>query len=152
MSDRNQFRTEIEQILLSHPRTRFAKVLQGMKDGLDDDTMSQKAHAEGQPIRADSIAAVRRIMSLTLDDKLVTAPSEAEEQSNVYRELLNYPRSPELQQHIVTRLTHLQAVGPNVRMTPLGDSRLGANGEQRVVRQHAVCERCNIEHPRGECF
>lgn len=151
MSDPNPIRMEIEQILLSHPRTRFAKVLRGMKDGLDDHTMSQKAHAEGQPIRADSIAAVRRIVSLTLNDELVTAPSEAEEQSNVYRELLNYPRSPELQQHIVTRLTQLRAIGPNVRMTPLGESRLGANDQPRAARQQPKCANCNMEHA-GECY
>lgn len=151
MSDPNPIRMEIEQILLSHPRTRFAKVLRGMKDGLDDHTMSQKAHAEGQPIRADSIAAVRRIVSLTLNDELVTAPSEAEEQSNVYRELLNYPRSPGLQQHIVTRLTQLQAIGLNVRMTPLGESRLGAKDQPRAVLQQPKCAKCNIEHA-GECY
>jgi hypothetical protein len=50
-----------------------------------------------------SIAAVRRIVLLSLNDELVTAPSEAEEQANVYRELLNYSRSPELDQHITTR-------------------------------------------------
>jgi hypothetical protein len=63
-----------------------------------------------------SIAAVRRIVLLSLNDELVTAPSEAEEQANVYRELLNYSRSPELDQHITTRLTLLQAIGPNVRL------------------------------------
>ncbi|ODQ90264.1 hypothetical protein [Mycolicibacterium holsaticum] len=151
MSDPNPIRSEIEQILLSHPRTRFAKVLRGMKDRLDDHQMSQKAHTEGQPIRADGIAAVRRIVSLTLKDELVTAPSQAEEQSNLYRELLNYPRSPELQQHIVTRLTQLQAIGPNVRMTPLGESRLGANDQPNAARQQPKCEKCDIEHA-GECY
>lgn len=151
MSDPKTIRQEIEQILLDHPRTRFAKVLRGMKDGLDDHMMSQQAHAEGQPIRADSIAAVRRIVSLTLNDELVTAQSEAEEQSNVYRELLNYQPSPELEQHIVTRLTQLQAIGPGVRMTPLGESRLGANDQPRAVRQQPKCDECNIEHA-GECY
>ena len=46
---------------------------------------------------------VRRIVLLSLNDELVTAPSETEEQANVYRELLNYSRSPELDQHITTR-------------------------------------------------
>lgn len=66
---------------------------------------------------------MKRIVRLTLDDELVTAPSEAEEQANLYRELLNYPRSPGLQQHVTTRLTQLRALGTNVRFTPLGDVR-----------------------------
>jgi hypothetical protein len=105
VTDSNPFRSEIEQILTDHPRTRFAKVLLGMNRGLIDADMAQEAHADGESIRADSIAAVRRIVLLSLNDELVTAPSEAEEQANVYRELLNYSRSPELNQHITTRLT-----------------------------------------------
>ena len=146
MSDRSPLMTEIEQILLDHPRTRFAKVLRDMKDGLDDDQMSQKAHAEGQPIRADSIAAVRRIVRLTIDDQLVTAPSEAEEQANLYPGLLNHPRSPELQQLIPTRLTQLRAIGPNVRMTPLGAGLLDANAQPRATRPETLCGKCFTHH------
>jgi hypothetical protein len=131
----NQLRPEIEKILADHPRTRFAKVLLGMNRGLTDADMAHEAHADGEPIRADSIAAVRRVVLMSLNDELVTAPSEAEERANVYRELLNYPRSPELDQHIVTRLTQLQAVGPNVRLTPLGDVRLGANNAADTDRR-----------------
>ena len=61
---------------------------------------------------------MRRIVLLSLSDQLVTAPSEAEEQANLFRELLNHRCSPGLLQHITTRLTQLQAVGPNVKMTP----------------------------------
>ena len=150
MTDPNPFRAEIEQILADHPRTRFAKVLLGMKRGLTDAEMAEEAHAAGESIRADSIAAVRRIVSLTLSDQLVAAPSEAEEQSNIYRELLNYPRSPGLRQHITTRLTQLQAIGPNVRRTPLGEVRLGANDAAQRVRPVQLCPNCNIEH-NGEC-
>ena len=80
--------------------------------------MAKEAVAAGEPIPADSIAAVRRIVLLSLSDQLVTAPSEAEEQANLFRELLNHRCSPGLLQHITTRLTQLQAVGPNVKMTP----------------------------------
>lgn len=104
-----------------------------------------------QSIRADGIAAVRRIVSLTLSDELVTAPSEAEEQANMYRELLNYPRSLELDQHITTRLTQLRALGPNVRLTPLGDVRLGANDTSRPEKQKPACPDCHLIHP-GECY
>ena len=151
MTDANPFRAEIEQILVDYPRTRFAKVLLGMRRGLTDDEMAEEAQAAGESIRGDSIAAVRRIVRLTLDDELVTAPSEAEEQANIYRELLNYPRSPDLQQHITTRLTRLRAVGPNVRFTPLGDVRLGANDAARRENLEPPCPECNQVH-RGECL
>lgn len=151
MNNPHPFKTEIEQILTNHQRTRFAKVLVGMNSGLSDEKMAEKAHAAGESIRADSIAAVRRIVLLCLNDQLVTAPSEAEEQANFYRELLNYKRTPELHQHIVTRLTMLQAIGPNVRMTPLGDVRLGANDSPRSERSEPPCPECNEIH-RGDCF
>ncbi|AGB26870.1 hypothetical protein Mycsm_06755 (plasmid) [Mycobacterium sp. JS623] len=151
MAEPNPFRAEIELILTEHPRTRFAKVLLGMRRGLTDGEMAQEAHAAKESIRADSIAAVRRIVRLTLNDELVTAPSEAEEQSNLYRELLNYPRSPELRQHISTRLTQLRALNPNVRMTPLGDVRLGANDQSRPERPESRCEKCFMIH-NGECL
>ena len=150
MTDSNPFRAEIEQILADHPRTRFAKVLLGIKRGLTDVEMAQEAHAAGESIRADSIAAVRRIVGLTLSDELVTAPSEAEEQANLYRELLNYPRSPELRQHVTTRLTQLRALGPNVRLTPLGDVRLGANDASRPEKPEQPCPNCFLVH-NGEC-
>lgn len=151
MSDQNPIQAEIEQILLAHPRTRFAKVLSGMKRGLSDEEMAQEAHAAGESIRADSLAAVRRIVRLTLSGELVTAPSEAEEQANVYRELLNYPRSPELSQHVTTRLTQLRAIGPNVRLTPLGDVRLGANDQPSPEKLEPRCEKCFMVH-NGECL
>jgi hypothetical protein len=150
VTDSNPFQAEIEQILSDHPRTRFAKVLLGMKRGLNDVEMAQEAEAAGQSIRADSIAAVRRIVSLTLNDELVTAPSEAEEQANLYRELLNYRRSPELSQHVTTRLTDLRAFGPNVRMTPLGDVRLGANDASTPEKRQQPCPNCFLVH-NGEC-
>ena len=149
--DENPFRTEIEQILLAHPRTRFAKVLSGMKRGLTDEQMSQEASATGESIRADSIASVRKLVRLTLSGELVNAPTWAEEQANLYRELLNYPRSPELHQHITTRLTQLRTLGPNVRMTPLGDVRLGAKDQPSPEKPEQLCEKCFTYHA-GECL
>jgi hypothetical protein len=122
------FQSEIEDVLVDHSSTRFAKVLAGMKRGLTDVEMAQESIAASEPIRADSVASVRRIVRLTLNDELVTAPSEAEEQANLYRELLNHQCSPGLLEHITSRLTRLSAVGPNVRMTPLGAGRLGVPG------------------------
>ena len=151
MASENRFRAEMEQILCDHPRTRFAKVVLGMRRGLSDVQMAHEAAASGQSIRADSVAAVRRIVNLTLNDELVTAPSEAEEQANMYRELLNYARSPELDQHISTRLAQLRALGPNVRLTPLGAVRLGANDAPRPTRNDRKCPDCGLTHS-GECF
>jgi hypothetical protein len=75
VTDSNPFRSEIEQILTDHQRTRFAKVLLGMNRGLTDADMAHEAHADGESIRADRIAGVRRIVLLSLNDELVTAPS-----------------------------------------------------------------------------
>jgi hypothetical protein len=106
MSDQNPFRDEIERILLKHPRTRYAKVRIGMKQNLTDAEIAAAAAAAGQPVKVDRITEVRRNLQLTLDDKLAM-PSEADMQAGLYRELLNYPRSPELYQRIRTRLTQL---------------------------------------------
>jgi hypothetical protein len=151
VSESTPFRAEIEDILANQSSTRFAKVLVGMTRGLTDAEMAQEAHAAGEPIRADSIAIVRRILRLTLSDELVTAPSEAEEQANVLRELLNHRCSPSLRQHITTRLAELWAVGPNVRFTPLGAGRLGANDSSRRAKLAQPCPKCNEIHS-GECF
>ncbi len=152
MAMSNELRAEIETIMTEHQRTRFAKVLAGMASGLSDEEMSAQADAAREPIRAESIAAVRRIVAMSLNDDLVTAPSEAEEQANFYRELLNYRRSPELAQHITTRLTMLDAIGPNVRFTPLGYVRLGLNDEPGVDKPESPrCPECGIYHA-GECF
>lgn len=48
---------------------------------------------DGEAIQSGSIKAVRRIVRLSLNDELVTAPSEAEKQANFYREVLNFSRS-----------------------------------------------------------
>jgi len=111
LSEHNPFRDEVETILLDHPRTRYAKVLIGMKQNLTD--------AAGEPVKPDRITEVRRNVQLTPDDQLAT-PSEAEMQAGLYRELLNYPRSAELDQRIKTRLTQLQQLDPSVKLTPLG--------------------------------
>ena len=151
MTEPKSFRGEIEDILANHSSTRFAKVLVGMNRGLTDAEMATEARAAGEPIRADSIAAVGRIVRLTLSDELVTAPSDAEEQANVFRELLNHRCSPGLRQRIALRLKQLQAVGPNVRMTPLGAGRLGANDAARREKLEPLCPECNQFH-RGECL
>src|SRR4051794_14713550 len=150
MSDLNPFREEIEQILLAHPRTRCAKVLVGMKQNLTDAEIAAAAAAAGQPVKLDRITEVRRNVQLTLDDKLAT-PSEAEMQAGLYRELLNYPRSPELRQHVNTRLTQLQQLDPSIKLTPLGNVHLGANDATRPDKPESRCAKCFMIH-NGECL
>lgn len=147
-----ELRTEIETIMIDHQRTRFASVLAGMKIGLSDEDMAQQAHAAGEPIRADGVAAVRRIVQLCLDGRFVAAPSDAENQSNFYREMLNYRRSPVLDQYIRTCLTKLQAIGPNVRLTPLGGVWLGGGGGATATEKPEPprCPVCDLNHP-GAC-
>jgi hypothetical protein len=58
MTMSNELRAEIETIMTEHQRTRLAKVLVGMSNGLSDDEMSAQADAAREPIRADSIAAI----------------------------------------------------------------------------------------------
>jgi hypothetical protein len=150
MSDQSPFRTEIEQILLAHPRTRYAKVLIGMKYNLTDAEMVAAAAADGEPVNLDRIAEVRRNVRLALDDELATR-SEAEMQAGLYRELLNYPHSPELQQHIITRLTQLQRLDPSVKLTPLGYVQLGVNDAPRPEKPESRCHKCFMVH-NGECL
>jgi hypothetical protein len=144
------FREEIEQILLKYPRTRYAKVLIDMKQNLIDTEIAAAAAAAGEPVQPDRITEVRRNVQLTLDDRLAT-PSEAEMQAGLYRELLNYPRSPELSQHIKTRLTQLQQLDPSVKLTPLGDVRLGASDVTRPQKPEPRCDKCFMVH-NGECL
>ncbi len=60
-----EIRAEIEQILIEHPRTRAAKVLIGMRNGLSDVDMAAASIKEGQPINAESVAAVRRLVLIS---------------------------------------------------------------------------------------
>jgi len=150
LSEHNPFRDEIETILLDHPRTRYAKVLIGMKQNLTDAEIAAAAAAAGEPVKPDRITEVRRNVQLTLDDKLAT-PSEAEMQAGLYRELLNYPRSAELDQRIKTRLTQLQQLDPSVKLTPLGHVHLGANAAPRPEQPETQCGKCCMVH-NGECL
>jgi hypothetical protein len=95
-----------------------------MKRNLTDAEMVAEAAAAGEAVNLDRVAEVRRIVRLTLDDERATR-SEAEMRAGLYRELLNYPRSEELSQRVATRLTQLQQLDPTVKLTPLGDVRLG---------------------------
>jgi len=146
----NPYQDEIEDILMNRSRRRYALVLKGMQRGLTCEEMSHEASAAGEPIQPDSIAYVQRILKFTLRNELVTAPSDAEEQANVFRELLNHQCSPGLLQHINAKLAELSAIGPNVRRTPLGEGILGTGSGARREDAVPTCPACYLQH-RGEC-
>jgi hypothetical protein len=148
--EKNPFREEIEQILLQHPRTRYAKVLLGMKQNLTDAEIAAAAAEAGEAVNVDRITEVRRNVQLTLDDQLAT-PSEAEMQAGVFRELLNYARSPALDQRIKTRLAQLRALDPAVKLTPLGNVRLGRNDGSGPKNTELLCDKCFTYH-KGDCY
>ncbi len=142
---------EFESILLANVgRTRFSLVLAGMHRGLTNEEMSAEADRDGIPCSAESIGMVRRTLTLTLSDQLHPAPSDAENQSYLYREVLNYNHSPELHKHVMTRLSQLQAIDSNVKLTPLGDVNLGGGRHRRPERLPPLCTQCGTHHP-GEC-
>ena len=89
-------------------------------------------------------------MRLSLYDELVPAPSDVASQAGFYRELLNYRRTPELTQHINTKLAKLRNLDPKILLTPLGHVQLGANDPARLEKQEVVCPDCFTVHA-GEC-
>lgn len=143
-------RAEIEQILTDHPRTRYAKVLLGMRRGLTDAEMAIEAAEASEPINAESIAHVRKMVRLSLNDELVPARSDVADQAGLYRELLNYQRSPELTQHIKTKLAKLRELDPTVLLTPLGHVHLGAGDSSKQQESKKPCSDCYLVHA-GEC-
>lgn len=78
------------------------------------------------------------------------APSDAEGQAGLFRELLNYRRSPELTQHIKTKLAKLRELDPKILLTPLGHVHLGANDTSKPEKPEKVCPHCYLVHA-GEC-
>jgi hypothetical protein len=151
MTTPSPYAAEIEAILLANlGRTRFSLVLDGMRRGLSNEQMSAEADREGIPCAPDSIGMVRRTLTLTLADQLHPAPSDAENQSYLYRELLNHSPSPELRRHVMTRLSQLQAIDPNVKLTPLGNVYLGGH-DRSADKLPELCTECWTHHA-GECL
>ena len=79
-------RTEIERILITHLRTRYAKVLIEMRAGFTDAQLAEVCIKERQPNNAESVAAARRLVRISLDDELVPASSEAAAQAGCCRD------------------------------------------------------------------
>jgi hypothetical protein len=72
---------------------------------------------------------------MTRDGQLADRTARAQSQAALYRELLNYPMTPELRQHVTTRLTQLQQIDPSISLKPLGDIRLGPTSGQARRRR-----------------
>ena len=143
---------EFESILLAHfGRTRASVTLEGLHRGLSTEEMSAEADRDGIPCSAASIAMVQRTLMLTLADQLHPAPSDAESQSYIYREVLNYEHSRELNHLVMARLSQLKEIDPNVKLVPLGDVNLGRGAVRSVDKLPVQCPECWTHHA-GECL
>lgn len=69
--------------------------------------------SDGEGVGLERIAYVRGTVRMTLDGQLADRTARAQSQAALYRELLNYPLTPELRQHVTTRLTQLQQIDPS---------------------------------------
>ena len=144
MSDQYPFRTEIEQILRKNTRSHFAKRFLGMQTGLTDAEMAEEAARAGEGVRVERIAYVRETVRMSLDGQLADRTARAQSQAALYRELLNYPMTPELRQHVTTRVTQLRQIDPSISLKPLGDIRLGANKRPSSTTPEPPCKKCNL--------
>jgi hypothetical protein len=113
--------------------------------------MAEEAVGAGEGVDANRIAWVRETVRMTLDDELATGTARAQNQAGLYRELVNYPMSPELRQHVTTRLTQLQQVDPSISSEPLGNVRLGGVDRRGLDKPEPRCEKCFMVHA-GDCL
>ena len=91
----------------------------------------------GEGVRVERIAYVRETVRMTLDGQLADRTTRAQSQAALYRELLDYPMTTELRQHVTTRLTLLQQIDPSISLKPLRDIRLGpTSGQTQRRRSH----------------
>jgi hypothetical protein len=100
--------------------------------------------SDGEGVGLERIAYVRGTVRMTLDGQLADRTARAQSQAALYRELLNYPLTPELRQHVTTRLTQLQQIDPSISLKPLGDIRLGANKRPSATTPEPPCKKCNL--------
>jgi hypothetical protein len=81
------------------------------------------------------VGGARETVRMTLDGQLADRTTRAQSQAALYRELLDYPMTPELRQHVTTRLTQLQQIDPSISLKPLRDIRLGPTSGQARRRR-----------------
>jgi hypothetical protein len=114
--------------------------------------MRQEAENAGEGVSLARITYVRQTVAMTLEGELSNDTKErANSQAALYRELLNYQRSDNLHQHVITRLKQLQQLDPTISLEPLGDISLGANAKPAAAKSETQCEKCFEVH-RGECL
>jgi hypothetical protein len=106
--------------------------------------MAEEAVRAGEGVRVERSPYVRETVGMTLDGQLADRTTRAQSQDTLYRELLNYPMTPELRQHVTTRLTQLQQIDPSISLRPLGDIRLGANKRPSSTTPEPPCKKCNL--------
>jgi hypothetical protein len=97
--------SSFEQILRKNTRSHFAKRFVGMQKGLTNVEMAEEAVRAGEGVRVERIAYVRETVRMSLDGQLADRTARAQSQDTLYRELLNYPMTPELRQQVTTRLS-----------------------------------------------
>ncbi|VEG40469.1 Uncharacterised protein [Mycolicibacterium flavescens] len=151
MSDQNPFRAEIEQILRTHTRTRYAKVFLGMERGLTDDEMAEESVLDREPVQPSRIAKIRETVRMTLDDELASNKTRADNQAGLYDELRHYQMSTELRQHLNTCFAQLQQMYPSIRSRPMEHIRLGASDQSSRRKPERKCDKCFEVHA-GECL
>ena len=115
-----------------------------MQKGLTDAEMAGEAVRAGEGVRVERIAYVRETVRITLDGQLADRTTRAQSQAALYRELLDYPMTTELRQHVTTRLTLLQQIDPSISLKPLRDIRLGANKRPSATTPEPPCKKCNL--------
>jgi hypothetical protein len=117
-----------------------------MKAGLTDEQIAVEMN-----VKPDRSARVRRTVLMTLADEPTASKTWASMRAALYRELLNYPISEGLRQHIDTRLTHYQGIDPTITTDPLGHITLGATPRPKPEKPQEPCNACNLVH-NGECW
>jgi len=157
-----ELRAEMEQVLrrsgegLSHGAT-----FQLREQGLSDSEIASR--------RGVSVATTRRFLQslhALLSGTLPTTKSLARTNSYVYRELLNHPRSDNLDSHVRAQLAKLKAINPDVSFAPLQTRthqyRVGERKRQKVVdesqplhRESSLCTNSDCQwawtRHSGEC-
>ncbi len=89
------------------------------------------------------MAGVRR---RKLNNERVTGKKWTNLQAGLLRELLHYPISPGLRQHVATRLAQLQQIDPTIKPEPLGSIKLGANDRRKPEKAEPPCKDCGLVH------
>jgi len=66
-------------------------------------TYADEAARAGEGMQLERIVDARETVRMTLDGQSADRTTRAQSQAALYRELLNYPMTPELRQHVGVR-------------------------------------------------